>query len=76
MNANLIKTPATNLAPPHPVPEVDDVIPVKGLRVSCDGGGGALGHPQVWLTLDDESRAVRCPDCSRPYVEDTENGQG
>ena len=19
-------------------------------RVACDGGGGALGHPQVWLT--------------------------
>jgi uncharacterized Zn-finger protein len=76
MTANLIKTPATDLAPAHPVPEVHDVIPVKGLRVSCDGGGGALGHPQVWLTLDEAGRDVRCPYCSRYYVEDKDNGQG
>ena len=22
---------------------------VNTFRVSCDGGGGALGHPKVWL---------------------------
>ena len=21
-------------------------------QVACNGGAGALGHPQVWLTLD------------------------
>ena len=42
-------------------------IPTTEKRVSCNGGGGALGHPQVWLTLgvDDE---VTCPYCSRSYV--------
>ncbi|MEC8727473.1 MAG: zinc-finger domain-containing protein [Candidatus Puniceispirillales bacterium] len=45
-------------------------FPVTGLRVPCDGGGGALGHPRVWLTLDEDTRQVRCPYCSRLYVED------
>jgi len=40
-------------------------------RIACDGGGGALGHPQVWLTLaggQDGSKAVNCPYCSRHFV--------
>ena len=24
---------------------------VNTFRVSCDGGGGALGHPKVWLQI-------------------------
>ena len=28
--------------------------------VACDGGGGALGHPQVWLTLGGDGE-VTCP---------------
>ena len=27
------------------------VIPTTQQRVSCNGGGGVLGHPLVWLTL-------------------------
>ena len=42
-------------------------IPTTDKDVSCNGGGGALGHPQVFLNLgtDDE---VTCPYCSRVYV--------
>jgi uncharacterized Zn-finger protein len=36
-------------------------------RVACDGGGGALGHPQVWLTLGGDGQ-VTCPYCSRLFV--------
>jgi len=36
-------------------------------RVACDGGGGALGHPQVWLTLGGDCQ-VTCPYCSRLFV--------
>ncbi|CAO3568900.1 unnamed protein product [Mortierella alpina] len=25
---------------------------VEGRRARCDGGGGALGHPAVWINLD------------------------
>lgn len=35
--------------------------------VSCDGGGGALGHPIVWYTFDDKD-AVECGYCDRRFV--------
>ena len=34
--------------------------------VACDGGDGALGHPRVFLHIDD--RQVVCPYCSRVYI--------
>ena len=43
------------------------VIPISQQRVSCNGGGGALGHPLVWLTLGTDGLVV-CPYCSRTYV--------
>ncbi len=39
------------------------------LSVACDGGGGALGHPRVYLELDVGGR-VCCPYCSRTYAAD------
>lgn len=36
-------------------------------RVSCDGVGGSLGHPQIWLTLGTSGEVV-CPYCSRRYI--------
>ena len=36
-------------------------------RVVCNGGGGPLGHPQVWLTLGGEGK-VTCPYCSRHFA--------
>ena len=43
------------------------VITTSEQRVSCNGGGGALGHPQVWLTMGTDDQVV-CPYCSRTYV--------
>ena len=34
--------------------------------VACDGGDGALGHPRVFLHIEDQ--LVMCPYCSRLYV--------
>ena len=45
----------------------DEAIPTTEQRVSCNGGGGPLGHPQVWLTLGADGEVV-CPYCSRRYV--------
>jgi uncharacterized Zn-finger protein len=45
----------------------DEAIPTTDQRVSCNGGGGPLGHPQVWLTLGTDGEVV-CPYCSRRYV--------
>jgi len=40
---------------------VDDAI------VACNGGGGPLGHPRVYLNLS-VSGKVECPYCSRLFV--------
>jgi len=40
---------------------------VEDTRVACDGGGGALGHPKVYLEMGDEG-FVECPYCDRRYV--------
>ena len=44
-----------------------NVIMTNQLRVACNGGGGALGHPQIFLTLGNDGR-VTCPYCSREFV--------
>lgn len=44
-----------------------EVIEVDSLNVACDGGGGVLGHPLVWLSLAPAGEAI-CPYCSRRFV--------
>ena len=34
---------------------------------TCDGGGGALGHPLVYMDMGDED-AVECGYCDRRFV--------
>jgi len=45
----------------------DETFTVTEPTVACDGGGGALGHPTVYLKIG-ESREIVCPYCSRRYV--------
>ncbi len=47
-----------------PAPEV---IEVTKNRIACDGGG-ALGHPRVWLQIDPKTGFVECGYCDRRYV--------
>ena len=35
--------------------------------VSCNGSGGALGHPLVYLNLSADGE-IECPYCSRLFV--------
>jgi uncharacterized Zn-finger protein len=35
----------------------------------CDGGIGVLGHPRVFLAID-ETGEIECPYCSRRFVYD------
>jgi uncharacterized Zn-finger protein len=44
----------------------EEIITVTTRSPACDGGGGALGHPMVYLPIED--RQVTCPYCSRTYV--------
>lgn len=47
-----------------------EVIYVKDQRISCDGGGGALGHPLVYYTLKDG--VAECGYCGRKFIFDPE----
>lgn len=49
-----------------------ETVTVTTTRVSCDGssdipGGAALGHPRVWLEID-EKGWVECGYCDRRFV--------
>jgi uncharacterized Zn-finger protein len=49
-------------------------IPTTTRKVFCDGGGGALGHPRVFLNIADGDHIV-CPYCSRTFVLDKHAAQ-
>ncbi len=44
-----------------------ETIEVEQETVACDGGGGALGHPRVYLTLDGDGK-IDCPYCGRRFT--------
>jgi len=44
-----------------------ETVEVTTLRVACDGGG-ALGHPRVWLQIPPERGWVECGYCDRRFV--------
>ena len=61
-----------------PAPET---VSVDQRRIACDGasdipGGAALGHPRVWLEID-EKGYVDCGYCDRRFVlKDGAGGSG
>jgi uncharacterized Zn-finger protein len=48
-------------------PELPDTFIADEHTVYCDGGGGALGHPKVYLELDHNGE-ITCPYCSRKFI--------
>uniref|UniRef100_H3A6D5 NADH dehydrogenase [ubiquinone] iron-sulfur protein 6, mitochondrial n=1 Tax=Latimeria chalumnae TaxID=7897 RepID=H3A6D5_LATCH len=48
---------AIDLVAEEPVTEVEDRV------TSCDGGGGALGHPKVYINLDKDTKVGTCGYC-------------
>ena len=52
-----------------------EIIHVTSTVVGCDGGGGPLGHPLVYLNLSRDGD-VECPYCSRRYVLEAGAGGG
>ncbi len=50
-----------------PDPSAPEIITVASHRVACDGVGGALGHPRVWLELG-AAHEAECPYCDRRFV--------
>jgi uncharacterized Zn-finger protein len=57
-----------------PPAQPEDVVRVHTRRVFCDGNGGPLGHPRVFLYIAEKE--VVCPYCSRRFVLDEEGGHG
>ena len=47
--------------------DAPEQIVVRTRRVACDGVGGALGHPRVYLEMG-EADQVECPYCDRRFV--------
>ena len=49
------------------LPSAPEVEVVTSRRICCDGGGGALGHPRVWLLIGPEGW-VDCGYCDKRFV--------
>jgi uncharacterized Zn-finger protein len=45
-----------------------ETIITEQAEVACEGGGGPLGHPRVYLHIRSENGSVTCPYCSRTYL--------
>jgi uncharacterized Zn-finger protein len=56
--------PVQTAALPASAPET---VVVRSRRIACDGIGGALGHPRVYLEMGAEP-FVECPYCDRRFV--------
>ena len=52
-----------------------ETVQVESTTVACNGGGGSLGHPRVWLNMGDKHK-VDCPYCGRRFVHDNGHGDG
>lgn len=52
-----------------------ETIHIDTMVAACDGGGGALGHPKVFLNLS-AAGSVECPYCSRLFVNKARAGNG
>jgi uncharacterized Zn-finger protein len=57
---------ALDAATPKPDIGTVETILVDSRVVACDGGDGPLGHPRVWLRI--EQQQTYCPYCSRLFV--------
>jgi uncharacterized Zn-finger protein len=57
-----VQSPSNREAIPAP-----EIVEVETTRVMCEGSGGALGHPRVFLEMGDED-FVECGYCDRRFV--------
>jgi uncharacterized Zn-finger protein len=44
-----------------------ETIRIDSMVAACNGGGGPLGHPKVYLNLSADGQ-VECPYCSRLFI--------
>ncbi len=51
-----------------------ETIYVDDTTVGCDGGGGAQGHPRVFLSLASEGH-IDCPYCGQRFAARAPSGE-
>ena len=51
-----------------------EIIKVGNQNIACDGGGGQLGHPRVFLAINDDRQAT-CPYCGHTFVYEPEGAE-
>lgn len=44
-----------------------EIVETDNPKVTCEGDGGALGHPRIYLNMGDK-REIDCPYCGRRFV--------
>ena len=44
-----------------------EIVETDNPKVACEGDGGVLGHPRVFLNMGDKSE-IDCPYCGRRFV--------
>mmetsp|Transcript_28612 Transcript_28612/g.42299 ORF Transcript_28612/g.42299 Transcript_28612/m.42299 type:complete len:111 (-) Transcript_28612:50-382(-) len=47
--------------------EKQDIIEVEGEMAICDGGGGSLGHPLEYISLERPGATVSCVYCGLKF---------
>lgn len=62
----MIPSDANAASEPPREPEIE-TKPATQTRVACDGGGGALGHPRVYLEMGAQGQ-IDCPYCGCRFV--------
>lgn len=53
-----------------------EIIYIADDHVACDGGGGPLGHPRIYMTVDKHTHMVDCGYCDRRYIQDPQKAGG
>ena len=48
-------------------PAPPEIVEADAPQIACDGDGGPLGHPRVYLVIGAEGH-VDCPYCDRRFV--------
>lgn len=69
---HLFSSNGTDLDKPRPLAAIELIHkqPVRwthSSKVVCDGGGGPLGHPRIFINVD-KPQVVPCTYCGLPYV--------
>lgn len=44
-----------------------ETVTTEKTAVDCDGGGGALGHPRVFLHIKPDVGHIDCPYCGKRF---------